>query len=78
MKMKQTLFLFISQVLIKSQVVIITNINIFIFQSLKDLDIKNIDLTVDINTFDNPLSLWPFECCGHFNEKGTKIIRHSC
>ena len=46
----------------------------FIFQSLKDLDIKPIDLTVGINNIDNPLSLWPFECCGHFNEKGTKLV----
>ena len=29
---------------------------------------------MDINNIDNPLSLWPFECWGHFNEKGTKLV----
>ena len=41
---------------------------------VEDLDIKMIDLTKSISDLDNPLSVWPFECCGHFNEKGYKVV----
>ena len=45
-----------------------------IISIIKDLDIKIIDLTNAINSLDNPLSIWPFECCGHFNEKGNELV----
>lgn len=41
---------------------------------VKNLDIQIIDLTNMISSLDDPLSLWPFNCCGHFNEKGYALI----
>ena len=45
-----------------------------VYTILEDLDIQMIDPSKYIRGLDNPLSIWPFECCGHFNEIGYELI----
>lgn len=45
-----------------------------IFQFLNNTNVKIIDLTKIIEIQKEPLSIWPFQCCGHFNTKGTELL----
>ena len=45
-----------------------------VLDTVESLDIQIIDLTDLILSLDDPLSIWPFNCCGHFNEQGYALI----